>query len=392
MARKLTKLDEWPLHQTLDTFDTVATAAQNWSDGFWNCVGDREGRVNLITAIRFYQNTNVADGFACISLDDGKQYNLRCSRRLRPRIDELDVGPLWMEIIEGLRSLRFGCRENDHGIEFDLSWEASAPAWDETSGETGIVDGRIAFQRSNYVQLGHVSGNLRVAGREFEVGSDWVGARDHSWGLGGDSGTGGLIGKFVAPPGGVRLQSHKPSFGMRHWALVRFPKRSIYYWLHHSNQGVIDPFKSHIGYPIESNRGGSAYQSARIESAEFKDGRRRLERAVVGLQRHDGHADRFGIEVVSRPLYMQGGGYWGGFDDGLGRGIYRGEAHLEGEVWDVSQPTEVRDLDGQLVPQRQGAWAETFARFENLDDPEEKGLGLLECVIAGPYPGIEEPD
>ena len=91
MARRLTKLDEWPLHQTIDTFDSVATASQNWSDGFWTCVGDPEGRVNLITAIRFYQNTKVADGFACISLDDGKQYNLRCSRRLRPRIDELDA-------------------------------------------------------------------------------------------------------------------------------------------------------------------------------------------------------------------------------------------------------------------------------------------------------------
>ena len=88
MARKLTKLDEWPLHQTIDTFDSVATASQNWSDGFWNCVGDPEGKVNLITAIRFYQNTNVADGYACVSLDDGKQYNLRCSRVLRPRIDE----------------------------------------------------------------------------------------------------------------------------------------------------------------------------------------------------------------------------------------------------------------------------------------------------------------
>jgi hypothetical protein len=392
LARKLTKLDEWPLHQTIDTFDTVATASQNWSDGYWNCVGDPEGRVNLITAIRFYQNTNVADGYACISLDDGRQYNLRCSRRLRPRIDELDVGPLWMEVIEGLRTFRFGCRQNAHGIEFDLLWEASAPAWDETPGETGYIDGRIAFQRSNYVQLGFVSGTLRVAGREFEVGRDWVGARDHSWGLGGDSGTGGKIGRFVAPPGGVRHPSSRPAFGMRQWSLIRFPQRSIYYWFHHGNNGQMSVFKSHIGYPFESDRSGRFYESAMVESAEFKDGLRRLERAVVSFRRSDGRSDRFAMEVVSRPLYMQGGGYWGGFDDGLGRGIYRGEDHVEGEVWDVSHATVVRDQDGQPIPQKQGAWAETFARFENLDDPEEKGLGLLECVIAGPYPGIEEAD
>ena len=62
-----------------------------------------------------------------------------------------------MDIIEGLRSFRFGCRENDSGIEFDLLWDASAPAYDETSGEVTYIDGRIAFSRSNYVQVGHLS-------------------------------------------------------------------------------------------------------------------------------------------------------------------------------------------------------------------------------------------
>ncbi len=151
-------------------------------------------------------------------------------------------------------------------------------------------------------------------------------------------------------------------------------------------------FKSHIDYPFESERHGSAYQSAKVESAEFKDGLRRLECAVVAFEKYNGKVDRLAMEVVSKPLYMQGGGYWGGFDDGLGRGIFRGENHLEGEVWDVSHPTRVHDLEGNPIPQKKGSWAETFARFSNLDDAEETGMGLLECVVAGPYPGIEEPD
>ena len=151
-------------------------------------------------------------------------------------------------------------------------------------------------------------------------------------------------------------------------------------------------FESHIGYPFETNRPGRAYKGATVESAEFVDGLRRLDRAVVAFERYDGKRDRFSMDVLTRPLYMQGGGYWGGFDDGLGRGIYRGEEHLEGEVWDVSHPTQVCDSEGRPVPQSKGSWAETFARFTNLDDPEETGLGLLECVVAGPYPGIDEPD
>jgi hypothetical protein len=391
VARKLTKLDEWPLHQTIDTFDTVATASQNWSDGFWTCVGDPDGKVNLITAIRFYQNTNVADGYACISLDDGKQYNIRVSRRLRPRIDELDAGPLWMDIIEGLRTFRFGCRENEHGIEFDLLWEAAAPAYDETSGETSYIDGRIAFQRSNYVQVGHVSGTLEVAGRKFTVGPDWVGARDHSWGLG-DAGTGGKTGKFIAPPGGVRHPSRKPSFGLRQWCLVRFPTRSLYYWFQHGADGEVTLFRNQIGRPFDSGKHGSAYKSVHIESADFVKGQRRLDHSVIHFETYSGRTERFSVETISHPLYMQGGGYWGGYADELGRGVYRGEDHVEGDVWDVSHPTEVCDLDGNPIPQKMGAWAETYGRFTNLDRPEETGIGLLECVVAGSYPGIDESE
>jgi hypothetical protein len=51
----------------------------------------------------------------------------------------------------------------------------------------------------------------------------------------------------------------------------------------------------------------------------------------------------------------------------------------------------VTDPQGGAIVQNNGAWAETFARYVNLDRPEEQGLGLLECVVTGPYPGITKP-
>jgi len=391
--RKLTELDEWPRHPTIDTFDRVVSDSPYWSDGYWFCVGDPEGAVNLITAIRFYPNTNVADAYVCASLDDGKQYNLRCSRRLRPNIDEIAVGPLWLEIVRGLRSIDFGCRENPHGIEFDLHWEGAAPVWDETPGKTGVMDGRVVFARSNYVQSGFVSGSLRVGGREFSVDERWVGARDHSWGLG-DTGGGKKTNPYAAPSraggAGVDGAAALGHFGLRQWAIVRFPRRSLYYSLHRNAEGAFSSFESRVAYPFDAERRAWPYQDAELESIEFVGGQRRLDRAEVRFRRYGGKTDRFAMKVVSRPLYMQGGGYWGGFDDGLGRGVYRGEEVVEGDVWDVSHPTRVRDERGAPLPQNNGPWAETFARFENLDDPQEVGLGLLECVVAGPYPGIED--
>jgi hypothetical protein len=146
-----------------------------------------------------------------------------------------------------------------------------------------------------------------------------------------------------------------------------------------------------VAYPYESDRRPWPYRKAEIESIEFETGERRLRKAEVALIRYGGKVERFGMEVVSRPLYMQGGGYWEGFDDKLGRGVYRGEEIVEGDVWDVSHPTRVTDLQGDTIVQNNGAWAETFARYVNLDRPEEQGLGLLECVVTGPYPGLANP-
>ena len=66
------------------------------------------------------------------------------------------------------------------------------------------LDGRVSFARSNFVQLGHVSGHITVAGRRFEVGSEWVGARDHSWGIG-ETGTGNRP-DVAAPTAGAMIQ------------------------------------------------------------------------------------------------------------------------------------------------------------------------------------------
>jgi hypothetical protein len=393
VSRRITELDEYPRHQTLDTFDVVASDSAQWSDGSWICVGDPEGTCHLITAIRVYPNTDVMDAYAIVSLDDGRQYNLRASRRLRPRSDELDCGPLWMEIVRGLRTLRFGARPNESGVEFDLTWEGASPVWDESPGVVKRENGRIVRARSNYMQVGHVAGSITVNGRRFEVGPDWVGARDHSWGLG-DTGTANMP-PVAAPagpvaPGGAYSGAALRHFGLRHWSWVRLPDRTLIYHVHRGADGRVDPMRNRVDHAFDSGRDGWSYRSIDVVDAEFVDGQRRQASAVVHLTRSDGQVDRYRVTTRSRPTYMQGGGYWDGFDDRRGRGVYRGELVVEHDVWDVSHPTIVRDLEGRVLPQRNGAWAQTVAWFENLDDPSDCGPAELEAVIGGPYPGITQ--
>ena len=238
--RVLTELDEWPRHQTIDTFNSVQTASPEWSDGYWHCFGDPAGEVNLITAIRLYPNTDVMDAYAIVSLDDGKQYNLRASRRLRPRIDELRVGPFWQEIIRGMRTLRIGCDDNAHGIEFDILWESKAPAYDEAPGVQYRLDGRLVAERSNYIQAADIAGWIRINGREwkFDFGDGWGGTRDHSWGIGAGTGTGAKPNPYVAPPLTPPEQGSFRSDGMRHWAVVNMPDRCLYYAFRLGEDGI----------------------------------------------------------------------------------------------------------------------------------------------------------
>jgi hypothetical protein len=77
-------------------------------------------------------------------------------------------------------------------------------------------------------------------------------------------------------------------------------------------------------------------------------------------------------------VYCQGGGYFMGFDDGLGQGVFRGEFHAEGEVWDVSHPTDIIDPSGRTF-RVQHDWAESFVRLTAEDG--QVGLAHYECVV-----------
>ena len=103
--QRLTAFDEFPRHQTTGTFNSVASDSPNWSDGYYFTLGDRETGASLFAGLRLYSNTDVIDGFACVTID-GRQHNVRWSRRLRPEIDDIRVGPLALEILEPLKRMR----------------------------------------------------------------------------------------------------------------------------------------------------------------------------------------------------------------------------------------------------------------------------------------------
>lgn len=377
MGTRLTRLDELPRHQAGGTFDTVVDSSPRWSDGFYFTTGDGDGDVALFSGLRLHPNTDVLDAFVCVS-SRGRQHNARFSRRLRPRIDDLDVGPMSVEIVEGLRTLVTRCVPNPFGVAFELRWDGVAAPYNEERVQV-VANGRLVTDRSNYDQCSVVTGWVEVDGRRVAV-DGWTGVRDHSWGLGNN--TGGPRTPAIAP-----APAAPPAPFLRQWCVFRLPDRVVFWQFHRAAGGRLTKLETQCQYPYGDPREPFAYDglSADVRWVE-RDGRplKRLASCTVELDRPDGGTERYLVETLSDPVYLQGGGYWAGFDDGKGRGVYRGDEHGEGEVWDVSHPTEVGQPKGWRL--QRDAYAETWGRCTSLDDPADTGTGHLECVALGAYP------
>ena len=371
-AGRLTAMDEYPRHQVGGTFDSVASDSVHWNDGFYFTLGDEQSGATLFAAIRLYPNTDVMDGFACVTIDS-QQHNLRWSRRLRPRIDEIAVGPLSLDILEPLRRLRLSCGPNPYGISFDTMWTGLH----EPYLEDRIIrysGGRKVYDRTNFDQCCEVTGTITVGDRTLDVSpTSWIGVRDHSWGLGR---TGGAASSAIAPN---LERDPRRGFAMRQWTMMRMPDRILFWQFHQQSDGTAHDIEA-VVIPLDPTREQWRYVDGHADATRI-DGLPRAEQVTVELTRPDGGVDRFRLTPVSRPAYLQGGGYHDGFSDRQGRGVFRGEDFHEGEVWDVSHPTHVVDPQGWFL-QRPDAWAEEFARCENLDDPRDRGFGHMECVLA----------
>lgn len=368
----LTKMDEYPRHQIGGTFDSVQSDSVHWNDGFYFTLGDEATGATLFAAIRLYPNTNVMDGFACITLD-GRQHNVRWSRRLRPEIDNIGVGPLALHIIEPLQKLQLECAENDYGISFNLMWEGLHEPYLEDR-IVRYAGGRKVYDRTNFDQCCSVTGTINVKGRTLNVTPEtWIGVRDHSWGMGR---TGGGVSGAVAPD---NSRDPRRGFTMRQWTMVKMPDRIMFWQFHQQADGSFDPLEA-VVIPLDDNQPQWKYVDAQVSAIRIEE-LPRAQSTRVSLTRPDGIVDDFELTPVSAPVYLQGGGYHDGFTDRLGRGVYRGDNFHEGEIWDVTHPVNVGDPDGWFR-QRPDAWAEQFAVCVNLNNPADRGFGHLECVLA----------
>ena len=354
--------DEYPLHQITASFAGVGGSDASWSDGHYVCLADDAGNVCLTSNLRLYSNNDVMDGFVCIR-HDGRQHNIRVSRRLRPAMDELRVGPLRLEILEPMKSLRIVLEDNAFGIALDVTCRGSTVPYEDPS-EVTRVDGRLISERMTYELTGKCEGWVQVGDGPLRPRPDELVLLPQPLvGLPGRAGWAEALRRARAGPQAPGARG-APVGALRHARarrlLLHRPERPA-----GVRQGRADAARPHGRRHRGRHRPAVPRRRPPAEVRLVPAHRRRGRRAHVRRCRTWG-----GCTARAAATSAASTTDWA-------RACTAATYHAEGEVWDVSHPTEVVDASGRRF-EFEHAWAENFTR---LTSDGESGLAHFECVV-----------
>lgn len=364
----LTPLDDTLWHQLPTTFDHVWTSDPRWFDRYWFAVYAQDGSVAIQVTMGAYRNMNVLDGGA-VMVVDGKQYNLRVSRSLNGSV-ETACGPLRIRVVEALKSFDLVIAPGEHALHGEIRWEGVEPAHEEHPHYTRLQSRTVEDYR-RFDQIGVASGWLEVEGRRIAIDRWWA-CRDHSWGVRRGM---GVPEPVTGPKVTLAEKGHVMSF-------LFFSTETMSGSLLFSGRGDDPPYITGV---VTDRRSQQAQHATRIElEVDLHEGTRRFRKAGVTVALKGGRTLRLAVDALGASIAMQGLGYSGGYSDGKGLGVWRGEDHLESDVWDVSHPSRIVYPDGT----HKEHWhrIQPVGVSADLDGEASRGTGSMTLTIAGRLP------
>ncbi|MDB5871681.1 MAG: hypothetical protein JWQ07_1123 [Ramlibacter sp.] len=356
----LTPQDDLIGHQLPTTFDQLDNSDPAWMERLWYTghptpVGD----VLFDIGLGYHPNRNVMDAFAGVAVP-GRQWNFRCSRQLRPDPLATAVGPLSIQVKEGLRRHRLVLEPNDSGIRFDIEFEAQLNPHEEKA-HLRRREGRVTENMARAQQLGRYKGWLEFDGRRVEI-DQWMGQRDHSWGVRAEMRT-----DESSPP----LTFYPPFFYC--WVTAQFANRGLHVFFKERAPGDKIYLSGEEVFAL-GTRASSRNQLADVRhEVRWHDDPRgqSMAGASFDLRFADGKERR--IEVRTLPTrYFLKGGLYGGLD-GWFHGDDKGRLFMAHEQWDLGDPTvrrKARTLADQVIEVRDG---------------DEVGWGIIEYGVGRDY-------
>lgn len=364
----LTALDDTLWHQLPTTFDHVWTSDPRFFDRYWFAIYSGDGRVAIQITMGAYRNMNVLDAGA-VMIVDGKQHNLRVSRSLNGSVETV-CGPLRITPIEALKSFDIVIEPNDGALHGHIQWECVEPAHEEDPHYTRL-HGRTVEDYRRFDQIGTASGFLEVDGKRIDI-DNWWSCRDHSWGVRRGMGV-------PEPVTGPKVPLSEKGHVM---AFLFFSTSTMSGSLLFSGRGDDLPYTT--GVITERETQISHHVTDIALEVELHEGTRRFRRAGVVATLQNGQTLNLDVVALGPSIAMQGLGYSGGYNDGRGLGAWRGDNHLESDVWDVSHPAKVILPDGT----EKVHWhrIQPVSITADLEGKGSSGSASMTLTIAGQLP------
>jgi hypothetical protein len=362
LPQVLSSFDDYPIHQTSQPVGATATADLNHYDryffnGYSRSQGDA-GSLYFAAAMGLYPNRHVADAAFSVVVGGTSQVSVHASRRAPDdRRDANEVGPIRVDVVEPLQTLRLVVDSPQEAVRAELVFRArSAPL--EEPHFLRRVGQRVMMDVTRLTQFGTWDGRVEVDGRRFDCSAaETWGSRDRSWGV---------------RPVGERAPTGAPVGDPQFfwlWAPVSFDGFTTHFDVNEEADGR----RWHeAGFVVGDGEPPTMVRDVAYDMA-WARGTRWMSSFGVDLLGWDGGSVRVELE----PLYhfqMLGLGY--GHPE-WGHGVWKGELAVGSERWSlpVADPLAIDHLHVQTV-------CRATAR---IGSTTHDGVGVLETLAIGPH-------
>jgi hypothetical protein len=358
--------DDLLIHQTHEPVRYVATSDRRFYDRHFLTGHCRDGSLFFLLGVGAYPNLGVIDAFASAATPLA-QHTTRGSRELTAdRLDTSGIGPFSLDVVEGLRQLRFRTQAGNHLVEADLEWRAAAAPIEEPPLFSRVL-GRVMDQGTRMIQTGVWSGSITVEGKRIEVSPDqWWGARDRSWGV-------RSMGLEREPRGVAQAhQVSKERTPLWIWSPMQFENRTVHFSLSEHADGRREIETVRQADSIE--RGGALSELGEPDhDLKFDpETRELLEGSRVSFREADGSRSTVALTPLHRAYLRAGTGYGG--PDPWRHGAYRGNDWVDSVSFDITDP----EVTTKIGP------THVLCRMECSTG--EVGYGTFETQVFGTFP------
>jgi hypothetical protein len=353
----LTKGDDFPIHQTSEPIAYSGTDRNFYDRYFFNGYPYR-GDDFFALAFGVYPHLNIADASFCV-VRDGVQTSLHASRWLEMERMDLQVGPISIEVLVPLKSLKLIVEAPEHSVHAEIIFEGRAfpveePRFIRRHGPRAFMD------YTRLTQNGRYRGWIELDGARRSV-DGFVGTRDRSWGV---RPVGARDSQEVIPPAPMQF------YWM--WSPSNFEAGSFFF---HSNEDAAGEAwnRRAVWAPEGAGVEGLVDIADCSIEVDWKPGTRHARGAVVTLKGRGND-----MQVVYEPDYEF-------FMLGLGYGHPRwshGLAH--GRLAVEREDMRLSEVDVH-APHHLHVQALSKVTYRSGSGFEQVGRGILEQLVLGPH-------